>query len=771
MLSKFHSLSSKVIGIFIALTIIAVGALNFMAYVSSNRIFERQTLNSMNSILTFRGDMVAAGLAQMESQAVSVAKIEAMQSAIVSLRSGWKTLETGGGKAAETLIKTFITDNPNPEGEREKLVKPEGASVYYYTAHEKTQNEVAAILKGTDFLDLMIADTAGNVIYSYKKNASFAANLKSPAWAETPLGKTFAIATDNAAAATEDGVKTAFSGIAVDPNTSRSAIYYAVPIVKLGSTKGIIILEVKESAIVDTLIKGLHAGSSESALIVNSDGQAIAAQNGKLVTLDSKPYEKAVSDALATEPGAVTEASLFINDDDARGYFRTVAFEGQNFVMGETVDVHELQAGSLEIARNLLLMGFGALVLICIATYFFANRLFAPLARLAGITRAVSEGNLDAEIGYGERKDEIGTMARALGRFRQSLLDQRALEAETEATRGLTERERQQRMAEKDAEARTLQRVVEALDTGLSQVASGNLSFQIEDVFPPELETLRQNFNRAISTLDNTLSAIGDNSNAVRANSQNMSSSADQLATRTERQAASISETANAISAITEAVRTQITRSEQAEKIARDAKAGTQESGRIMQETINAMEAIQGSSRQINQIINVIDEIAFQTNLLALNAGVEAARAGESGKGFAVVAQEVRELAQRSSKAAKEISGLLQKSTGEVESGVALVEKAGNSLRGIGEYVEAINGRLHEIIESTREEAETLKSINHAVSELDQMTQQNAAMVEETTAAIHELAVEAGDMDEKLGQFVLSTSAHHGQYDGYRRAG
>ncbi len=769
MIFKVHSLSFKVIGIFIALTVLSVAALNYMAYVSSNRIFERQTQGSMQSILTFRGDMLSSGMEQFKSQAVSVAKIEAMQSAIVSLRSGWKTLSKNGSPA-EFLVKAFVTDNPNPPGQREKLTKPEGASVYYFTAHEKTQNDVAGILNGTSFRDLLVADTDGNVVYSYKKDENFAANLKDGKWAATSLGKTFAKALDNAAKATDAGAEPAFSGISVDETTGKSGIYYAVPIVKMGSTKGIIILQLSDGAIVETLTKGLNKTSSEASVFINADGQVIApAEDGTLKALDATPFQKAVEKALASQD-ALTQDTLWIDNGWAEGYFRPVAFDGQTFLVVETMNQHELYAGSLEIARNLLLMGLGVLVVLIVATSLFTKRLFAPLAQLAGLTRAVSEGNLDAEIGNQNRKDEIGTMAKALGRFRQSLIDQRQMQAETEANRSMTEKERQARMAEKDAEARTLQRVVQSLDTGLSQLADGDLSYQITESFPAELESLRINFNRAIATLNATLSAIGGNSNAVRASSQSMSSGADQLAMRTERQAVSITQTANAISAITEAVRTQLSRGEQAEKIARDAKNGTQESGMIMQDTISAMEAIQNSSRQINQIINVIDEIAFQTNLLALNAGVEAARAGESGKGFAVVAQEVRELAQRSSKAAKEISSLLQKSTADVEHGVALVEKAGNSLRGIGDFVEAFNSRLHEIIESTREEAETLKSINAAVSELDHVTQQNAAMVEESTAAIHQLAAEAGEMDEQLGQFVLGRPEAYGE-TAYRRAG
>jgi methyl-accepting chemotaxis protein len=256
------------------------------------------------------------------------------------------------------------------------------------------------------------------------------------------------------------------------------------------------------------------------------------------------------------------------------------------------------------------------------------------------------------------------------------------------------------------------------------------------------------------------MTAIGGNSMAVRAGSEEMRTGADELAGRTERQAASITETANAIDAITQSVRLQIERAERAERIARDAKRETSGSGQIMRDTIAAMEAIQVSSRQINSIISVIDSIAFQTNLLALNAGVEAARAGEAGKGFAVVAMEVRELAQRSSSAAKEIGNLLQKSTHEVEAGVSLVERAGEALTGIGGHVEAINGQIGEIMDSTREEADTLRQINAAVSELDAMTQQNAAMVEETTAAIHRLATEAVEMDRQLSHFTLTQDRH-----------
>jgi methyl-accepting chemotaxis protein len=168
-----------------------------------------------------------------------------------------------------------------------------------------------------------------------------------------------------------------------------------------------------------------------------------------------------------------------------------------------------------------------------------------------------------------------------------------------------------------------------------------------------------------------------------------------------------------------------------------------------------AMERIEGASREIGTIINVIDEIAFQTNLLALNAGVEAARAGEAGKGFAVVAQEVRELAGRAAGAAKDIKALISKSGAEVKTGGELVTAAGEALRQIGEDVLRIDGHVKSIVTSAREQSVGLNEINTAISQMDQATQKNAAMVEETNAASHTLATDAENLTQLVRQFNI----------------
>lgn len=177
------------------------------------------------------------------------------------------------------------------------------------------------------------------------------------------------------------------------------------------------------------------------------------------------------------------------------------------------------------------------------------------------------------------------------------------------------------------------------------------------------------------------------------------------------------------------------------------------EGGRIVQEAVAAMASIHSSSGKIEQIINVIDGIAFQTNLLALNAGVEAARAGDAGKGFAVVANEVRALAQRSADAAKEIKGLIDQSARQVDSGVDLVGRTGAALEQIVTRVEDVTGRVQQITAASQEQATSIQQVNAAVSEMDQMTQQNAAMVEETSAAARSLLGQAEQLSGLVGRF------------------
>ncbi|MBX5163736.1 MULTISPECIES: PAS domain-containing methyl-accepting chemotaxis protein [unclassified Rhizobium] len=296
---------------------------------------------------------------------------------------------------------------------------------------------------------------------------------------------------------------------------------------------------------------------------------------------------------------------------------------------------------------------------------------------------------------------------------------------------------------------------ISLLAGALRQLSEGDLTRTVDTPFVPSMEQLRQDFNTAVRGLAETMKTIGENASAIAAGSSEIGGSADSFSKRTEQQAASIEETAAALEEITTTVNDSSRRADEAGRLVAVTKQGAEQSGVVVRNAVAAMDQIEQSSREITNIIGVIDDIAFQTNLLALNAGVEAARAGEAGKGFAVVAQEVRELAQRSAKAAKEIKALINTSSDLVKNGVGLVGQTGKALEQIVTQVGDINGNVVAIVEASKEQATGLKEINQAVNTLDQATQQNAAMVEESTAASHNLANEAEMLRLLLARFRL----------------
>jgi methyl-accepting chemotaxis protein len=380
---------------------------------------------------------------------------------------------------------------------------------------------------------------------------------------------------------------------------------------------------------------------------------------------------------------------------------------------------------------------------------------YRPLAGMTDYMGLLAKGDLQTQVPYVGRSDELGSMAQAVDIFRTSLKRNIDLEHEAEENRAAAEQERARVDAEKAEQARRFEAAVDALGTGLGSLAKGDLSFRIREPFSGSLETLRNDFNKSVESLAAALSTISGSSQTIADGTAEIRSSTDNLSRRTEQQAASLEQTAAALDEITATVKVAHQRAEEIGSMVAAATTAAGQSEGIVQEVVGAMGEIEASSNQVTQIIDVINDIAFQTNLLALNAGVEAARAGEAGRGFAVVAQEVRELAQRSSSAATEIKTLLERSEHHVRSGVTLVTRTGEALQKIGEHVVRINDSVKAMVSSSQEQSAGLQQINTAVNQMDQMTQQNAAMVEETTAAVHTVFGETRVLNEAVAHFQL----------------
>ena len=405
-----------------------------------------------------------------------------------------------------------------------------------------------------------------------------------------------------------------------------------------------------------------------------------------------------------------------------------------------------------------LVIGLSAAI-VAGATAYAMLRVVKPITQITSAMETLASGNTKDIIPFVDRNDEIGSMAGAVEIFRQNAIRKNEMEAESESNRAQSEANRiadQQRVEDEAAERMRV--ATSGLASGLKRLASGDLAFQLTEKFAADFEPLREDFNTSISQLAETLGSISTSVASINNGSQEISSGANDLAKRTEQQAAALEETAAALEQITVNVDLSSKRAQEARTVASEATKSATKSGQVVAEAVSAMSRIEESSNQISNIIAVIQEIAFQTNLLALNAGVEAARAGEAGRGFAVVAQEVRELAQRSATAAKEIKGLIETSTAEVSSGVKLVNDTGAALGDIGTFIVKINEHMDSIATASREQSTGLAEVNVAVNELDQTTQKNAAMVEQTNAAAGLMSDEAVTLRELVGQFKLAGS-------------
>jgi methyl-accepting chemotaxis protein len=379
-----------------------------------------------------------------------------------------------------------------------------------------------------------------------------------------------------------------------------------------------------------------------------------------------------------------------------------------------------------------------------------------PLRRLTRTMNDLAAGRVDVDLIQSESKDEIGQMGRAVTEYialaKARMVREREEQEQAERLKRAAELEAERERAERAAE---IAFAVEQLASGLDALSSGEIGFRLSNPFAPSLDPLRTSFNGSMERLCGVMSTIRQSTGHLHGGSQELQLAADDLARRTERQAAALEEASASISEITTAMSSSTQQAEEAGKLVREATITTQKSGAVVSDTVKAMHHIEQSSGQISQIITVIDEIAFQTNLLALNAGVEAARAGEAGKGFAVVAQEVRELAQRSANAAREIKSLITRSAQEVEAGVRLVHETGDTLKGIEDYVMKINERVAAIVGAAQQQSAALNEISQAVSQMDQVTQQNAAMVEEASAATASVAAEADRLNAQIALFKL----------------
>jgi methyl-accepting chemotaxis protein len=426
--------------------------------------------------------------------------------------------------------------------------------------------------------------------------------------------------------------------------------------------------------------------------------------------------------------------------------------------LGHT-DAARRELERIDTLKLLLLAGLaGCAAVMVVGGIIFVHRgLVRPIHRIRDAMTKLAGGDLDARAEGADRSDEIGDFARAFSTFRDAAVDKARAEAQAAAQRAAAEDERNRNDAAARVAAENEQTiVVNALADGLNKMAGGDLTHRIEIAFDGRYQKLKDDFNHAITRLQDTLQGISTSMARLHGGADEIARGSDDLARRAEQQAANLGHTATALDELTATVKTSAAGAAQASDVASTARHDAESSGAAMQATMAVMEDIKGSSQRIAEVISVMDEVAFQTNLLAINAAVEAAHAGDAGKGFAVVANEVRGLAQRSADAAKDIRALISSSSKQIASGVHSVGQTGEALQRIVQLIGNVDQLVSEFATSTQEQARGLQDINTAANEMNKVTQQDAAAIEESNAATRALKTEMDQLVRLVGQFNVA---------------
>ncbi|MGC0948499.1 methyl-accepting chemotaxis protein [Pantoea agglomerans] len=304
-----------------------------------------------------------------------------------------------------------------------------------------------------------------------------------------------------------------------------------------------------------------------------------------------------------------------------------------------------------------------------------------------------------------------------------------------------------------------LVRPLESIRTHFAVIATGDLSQPVSDFGRNCVGKLVPLLSAMQDSLREAVSAIRSGTENISRGAAEISAGNNDLSSRTEEQAAALEQTAASMEQLTATVKFNADNARQASLLAETATTTAQRGGQLVSEVVSTMDGISGSSKKIAEITNVINGIAFQTNILALNAAVEAARAGEQGRGFAVVASEVRNLAQRSANAAKEIATLIEDSVQRVGKGAELVSTTGGTMNNILKSVQDVDAIMKQIASASEEQSKGISQVGAAVTEMDSVTQQNASLVEEVSAAASALALQTEALQASVSKFRLSSNS------------
>ncbi len=728
------------------LTIISIAIASTAGILIGSRSLEHAAFGTLSAVADGRRNQIELYLKNIEDDLITTSERSDVVDAVKAFTDVWIFV---GDKPTEELQRRYIHENPHPIGEKQNLhtAKNDG----YDATHNAFHGKLLDIQQQNKYYDVFLINMKGDIVYTVFKELDFATNLIDGEWANSELGNIYRNVIE-----ANDPDKVFFKDFKpYGPSNGAYASFMGKAIVQNGKINGVLVYQMPTDVIQEIVSNRTSLGETGETILMEPDGLFILDSN---FTAEDDSFKTTITTDLIGSSNHDIISTGYITgyrDIEAAASVTHINFEGVDWALATIMKKDEALAGVSSMRNTILIISVILFVGALLISNWFAKTITRPIDNIVDRMSSLVDGETDFDLSSEMGEDEIGKMAKAVEVFRQSAIEKRKLEASTEEQRALNEKQRAEGEQEKALEAKKIENAVSSLAEGLDKLALGDLTATIHEPFDAELDTLRMNFNQSVSSLRETLLGISSNSSSMDEKAAEMQSAARELAARTEKQAYSLQETSASVQEIASTTKLATDKVNEATHIASKAQNNADKSSEIVSKAVAAMDNIENSSKEISNIISIIDEIAFQTNLLALNAGVEAARAGEAGAGFAVVASEVRQLAQRSTNAAKDIKALINTSSDEVEQGAELVKAAGEALSEISTDVAEINDKMSSVVVAANEQLSGVQEVLSSVTQMDQMTQQNAAMSEEASATTNIMTAESRELLNMVQKFQL----------------
>jgi methyl-accepting chemotaxis protein len=649
----------------------------------------------------------------------------------------------------------------------------------WYRTEEQSNPTIEVMNQYVDTYDLyyltILVDLEGRVIAVNSKDADgkplqsqdiYRKNYRETAWFRALKAQQFTTTMPFAAPGNTTMTGTYIEDLHVDsdvkaayPGDDGLTLGFSAPVYRDGKVMGYWTNRAKFSLVEDMLRatqQELKASGfpRASVVLLDKDGKILADYDPAEAGVDQIRHDfttlmtaNLADRGLTAAKGAVAGKTGFTNDPHYRngilrktGYTHlkgALGYPGMNWSVLVSVNHAGATADAQAINRNVLIA-----IIVCLAIVLpigiIIGRIGARgIGRVSEAAAKLAGGAFDTRVSV-TTSDEIGVLAQSFNEMGAQI---------------------QEKMTKEREQAAKMETFMVDAKRVLGNLAQGDLRDQMTSACDGDLSQIKDSLNTAITNLTTTLTTVREAAGSVTSGAEEITKGSEDLSQRTSEQASSLEETSSAMEEMTSTVKQNADNAKQANQLAIAAREVAGKGGAITTKAVEAMDEINKSSKKIADIITVIDEIAFQTNLLALNAAVEAARAGEHGRGFAVVAAEVRNLAQRSATAAKEIKGLINESIQRVTDGSTLVDQSGKTLGEIISSVKRVTDIIAEISAASQEQANGIDQVNKAIMQMDESTQQNAALVEETTSASQSMKDQARELMRQVDVFKTSRTS------------